>query len=45
MGETKDQRPETPFLIYLLFFLSGISGLIYQVVWVRQFGHIYGNTV
>jgi spermidine synthase len=32
-------------LIYLLFFLSGISGLIYQVVWVREFGNVFGNTV
>jgi len=29
----------------LLFFLSGISGLIYQVIWVRQFGNLFGNTV
>ncbi len=28
-----------------LFFLSGVSGLIYQVVWVRQFGNLFGNTV
>lgn len=28
-----------------LFFLSGISGLIYQVVWVRQFGNWFGNTL
>src|SRR5689334_19584111 len=27
------------------FFLSGISGLIYQVTWVRQFGNVFGNTV
>jgi len=32
-------------LLYVLFFLSGISGLIYQVVWVRVFGNIFGNTV
>src|SRR5262245_10758096 len=32
-------------LIYFLFFLSGISGLIYQVVWVRVFGNVFGNTV
>src|SRR5688500_16593179 len=32
-------------LIYLLFFLSGISGLIYQVIWVREFGNVFGNTV
>jgi predicted membrane-bound spermidine synthase len=28
-----------------IFFASGTSGLIYQVVWVRQFGHVFGNTV
>ena len=32
-------------LISLLFFLSGVSGLIYQVVWVREFGNVFGNTV
>src|SRR5688572_4594615 len=31
--------------ITAIFFLSGISGLIYQVVWVRCFGRIFGNTV
>ena len=31
--------------LHLLFFGSGVSGLIYQVVWVREFGQIYGNTV
>ena len=47
MGETKDHRPRTRdlLLIYLLFFLSGISGLIYQVVWVRVFGNVFGNTI
>lgn len=32
-------------LLHLFFLCSGISGLVYQVVWVRQFGHVYGNTV
>jgi spermidine synthase len=32
-------------LISLLFFVSGLSGLIYQVVWVREFGYVFGNTV
>jgi spermidine synthase len=32
-------------LIYFLFFVSGISGLVYQVTWVRQFGNVFGNTV
>ena len=31
--------------LYILFFCSGISGLIYQVVWIREFGNIFGNTV
>ena len=32
-------------LIFLLFFFSGISGLIYEVVWVRMFGNLFGNTI
>ena len=31
--------------IYAIFFLSGISGLLYQVIWVRWFGRVFGNTV
>lgn len=31
--------------LYIAFFLSGLSGLIYQVVWVRFFGNAFGNTV
>ncbi|NIA29635.1 MAG: MFS transporter, partial [Actinobacteria bacterium] len=30
--------------IYLLFFLSGAAGLIYQLVWVRKLVLIFGNT-
>lgn len=32
-------------ILYLLFLLSGASGLIYQVIWVRQFGNVFGNTI
>jgi len=32
-------------LLYFLFFCSGLSGLIYQVAWVREFGNAFGNTV
>ena len=32
-------------LLHLLFFCSGVSGLIYQVVWVRSFGNVFGNTI
>ena len=34
-----------PGLVYLLFLCSGLSGLIYQVVWVRAFGNVFGNTI
>ena len=32
-------------ILYLLFFCSGLSGLIYQVVWSRVFGNVFGNTI
>lgn len=31
--------------IYLIFFLSGISGLIYEVVWLRMLTRVLGCTV
>lgn len=31
--------------VLALFFLSGISGLVYQIVWVRNFGLVFGNTL
>jgi spermidine synthase len=32
-------------LLYLLFFCSGVSGLVYQVVWVRELGNVFGATI
>ena len=32
-------------IVLLLFFCSGVSGLIYEVVWVRELTLILGNTV
>jgi spermidine synthase len=32
-------------LIHVLFFLSGLSALVYQVAWVRLFGTVFGNTL
>ena len=32
-------------MLLVLFFLSGLSGLIYQVIWVREFGAVFGATV
>src|SRR5262249_61152761 len=34
-----------PAWLYALFFISGISGLIYEVVWLRMLTRILGNTV
>src|SRR3990172_9373242 len=31
--------------LYLLFFLSGISGLVYQAVWLRMFALVLGNSL
>ncbi len=31
-------------LIWLCFFLSGATGLVYQVVWLRMLGLIFGHT-
>ncbi|HEX6850897.1 MAG TPA: fused MFS/spermidine synthase [Candidatus Polarisedimenticolaceae bacterium] len=31
--------------MYLLFFLSGATGLIYQVVWLRQLVLVFGSTL
>jgi spermidine synthase len=33
------------WFITLLFIFSGISGIIYEVIWVRYFGLVFGNTV
>ena len=32
-------------MLYVLFLCSGLSGLIYQVVWVRVFANVFGNTI
>ena len=32
-------------LIYAFFLCSGFSGLIYQVIWVREFSNVFGSTV
>ncbi|UCH98219.1 MAG: fused MFS/spermidine synthase [Candidatus Aminicenantes bacterium] len=33
------------FLVLVLFFFSGISGLVYQIVWTRLLILIFGNTM
>jgi len=31
--------------VYLCFFLSGATGLIYEIVWMRMLGLVFGHTV
>jgi len=31
-------------LVYLLFFLSGFCGLVYEIIWMRRFAVSFGNT-
>ena len=30
--------------LYCLFFLSGVAGLIYEVLWMKELGFLFGNT-
>jgi MFS family permease len=32
-------------LVLALFFVSGASGLVYELVWIRQFGTLFGSSV
>lgn len=38
-------RPYQKFLLYLLFFLSGSTGLAYEILWSRKLTLIFGGTV
>lgn len=37
-------RSKAPALIFLCFFFSGIAGLMYEVIWIRQLSLIFGAT-
>ena len=41
-GET-DSRQSTGLLLFL-FFVSGFLSLVYQVLWVRELGLLFGNS-
>jgi spermidine synthase len=38
------QMPNKKYLVFLLFFISGALGLVYQVVWSRMMMHVFGST-
>lgn len=37
-------KRSSQFPVYLMVFLSGFAGLVYQVLWMRQLGLLFGNT-
>src|SRR5262245_8266385 len=37
-------RLNSKSLMYVVFFLSGATGLVYEVIWVRLTGLVFGNT-
>lgn len=42
--ETDPRRADSPLPLYALFIVSGIAGLIYEVMWMRNFSLVFGST-
>lgn len=42
METAKNQRAST--IVFLCFFLSGVAGLAYEVLWIRQLSLVFGTT-
>jgi len=38
-------RESSKSLLYIIFFFSGISGLIYELVWIRELSLVFGRTI
>lgn len=41
----RERRGRLQLLMFLLFFISGVSGLVYQIVWTRWLVLVFGNTL
>src|SRR5436309_10812166 len=39
-----DNKFNSKSILYVIFFRSGASGLVYEVIWVRLTGLVFGNT-
>ncbi|MHC5035388.1 MAG: fused MFS/spermidine synthase, partial [Planctomycetota bacterium] len=37
-------RRDWAIVVYMLFFLSGMTSLVYEVIWVKKFGLVFGVT-
>jgi len=45
MNESQENRElPAPLLVLLLYFLSGATALVYEVVWSRMLMHVFGST-
>ena len=44
MNPKKTISPRIFWLASLLFFVSGGTGLAYQVVWFKRFSHVWGSS-
>ncbi len=43
-SDSASARRRWALVVYMLFFLSGLTSLVYEVIWVRQFGLVLGIT-
>jgi len=41
---TPSRDTRSPWALYLIFFASGCAGLVYEVMWARSFGLVFGST-
>ncbi|MGI9515758.1 MAG: fused MFS/spermidine synthase [Pirellulaceae bacterium] len=44
-SRARDERWQIRTAVYLVFFLSGVAALIYEISWSRQIGLLFGHTV
>jgi spermidine synthase len=42
--ETSSRAARSPWPLYLIFFVSGCAGLVYEVMWTRSFGLVFGSS-
>jgi spermidine synthase len=41
---TENKKASVPLIVLLLYFFSGATALVYQVVWSRMLMHVFGST-
>ena len=44
MESPENNNSSAPVLVLLLYFLSGATALVYEVVWSRMLMHVFGST-